>query len=56
MAKPINLDEAGDSEDLQALFDTIATGAPPPAPPARVVSRTRYQRPRTREQASYASC
>lgn len=33
MAKPINLDEAGDSEDLQALFDTIATGAPPPAPP-----------------------
>jgi chemotaxis protein CheZ len=36
MAKPINLDESGDSADLQALFDTIAgAGAPPmrPTPP-----------------------
>ena len=32
MAKPINLDETGDSDDLQALFDTIAAGAPEPAP------------------------
>lgn len=34
MAKPVNFDEAGDSEDLQALFDTIAAAppAPPPAP------------------------
>ncbi|MBI4983851.1 MAG: protein phosphatase CheZ [Rhodocyclales bacterium] len=32
MAKPINFDEAGDSEDLQALFDSIAAGKPP-APP-----------------------
>jgi chemotaxis protein CheZ len=33
MAKPLNLDETGDSEDLQALFDSIATGTPPaPAP------------------------
>lgn len=35
MAKPINLDEAGDSEDLQALFDSIAAGTPP-APVAAV--------------------
>jgi chemotaxis protein CheZ len=32
MAKPINMDESGDSADLQALFDTIAAGTPPPAP------------------------
>lgn len=32
MAKPVNLDEAGDSQDLQALFDTIAGGSPPPQP------------------------
>ena len=35
MAKPLNLDDTSDSDDLQALFDTIAAGAPPvpPAPP-----------------------
>lgn len=33
MAKPINLDESSDSDDLQNLFDTIAAGAPPVAPP-----------------------
>jgi chemotaxis protein CheZ len=33
MAKPIKFDEAGDSADLQALFDSIATSSPP-APPA----------------------
>ena len=27
MAKPINFDESGDSEDLQSLFDSIAAGA-----------------------------
>jgi chemotaxis protein CheZ len=35
MAKPIKFDESGDSQDLQALFDSIAAGpapAPPPAP------------------------
>jgi chemotaxis protein CheZ len=35
MAKPVKLDETGDSEDLQSLFDSIAAGgamsAPPPA-------------------------
>jgi len=31
MAKPINLDEAADSEDLQSLFDAIAAGTPAPA-------------------------
>ena len=35
MAKPINFDESGDSEDLQALFDSIAA-AKPPAPAAPV--------------------
>lgn len=36
MAKPISFDEAGDSEDLQALFDSIAVGKPPaPAPVVR---------------------
>jgi chemotaxis regulatin CheY-phosphate phosphatase CheZ len=29
MAKPINIDESGDSAELQALFDAIAAGAPP---------------------------
>lgn len=39
MAKPIKPDEGSDSEDLQALFDSIAAGAPPaPPPPARVDS------------------
>lgn len=32
MAKPIKADDGSDSEDLQALFDSIAAGAPP-APP-----------------------
>ena len=35
MAKPIQLDDGSDSEDLQALFDSIAAGTPPPPPPAR---------------------
>jgi chemotaxis protein CheZ len=35
MVKPIKADDGSDSEDLQALFDSIAAGAPPapPAPP-----------------------
>ncbi len=33
MAKPIQLDDGSDSEDLQALFDSIAAGTPPPPPP-----------------------
>ena len=37
MAKPLNLDDTSDSDDLQALFDTIAAGAPPvPPEPPRV--------------------
>lgn len=34
MVKPVNFDESGDSDDLQALFDSIAAagGAPAPAP------------------------
>jgi chemotaxis protein CheZ len=32
MAKPIKFDESGDSQDLQALFDTIASGPAPAAP------------------------
>jgi chemotaxis protein CheZ len=32
MAKPIKLDKTGDSEDLQALFDSIASGGRAPAP------------------------
>lgn len=32
MAKPIKFDESGDSQDLQALFDTIAAGSAPVAP------------------------
>lgn len=32
MNNPIKFDESGDSQDLQALFDTIAAGSPP-APP-----------------------
>lgn len=35
MAKLIKPDDGSDSEDLQALFDSIAAGAPP-APPPRV--------------------
>ena len=35
MAKPISIDESGDSADLQSLFDSIAGGKPPaPAPVA----------------------
>ena len=35
MAKPIKFDESGDSDDLQALFDSIAVAKPPaPAPVA----------------------
>lgn len=34
MAKPIKFDESGDSQDLQALFDTIAAGPAPTAPVA----------------------
>ncbi|MGE5466418.1 MAG: protein phosphatase CheZ [Ignavibacteria bacterium] len=42
MGKPVNFDESGDSEDLQALFDTIAAGSPPePAPaPAPAAARS----------------
>lgn len=32
MVKPVKFDEAGDSEDLQALFDSIAVGGAVPAP------------------------
>jgi chemotaxis protein CheZ len=32
MAKPLKMDESGDSEDLQALFDSIAGGVAPPPP------------------------
>lgn len=34
MVRPIKFDESGDSADLQALFDSIAVGAPPAAPAA----------------------
>lgn len=34
MGKPVNFDESGDSEDLQALFDTIAAAKPPAPAPA----------------------
>lgn len=36
MARPVKFDESGDSDDLQALFDSIATsgGAPAPTPVA----------------------
>jgi chemotaxis protein CheZ len=34
MSNPIKFDESGDSQDLQALFDTIAAGSPP-TPPVR---------------------
>ena len=33
MAKPINFDESGDSDDLQSLFDSIAVGKPPVSAP-----------------------
>lgn len=34
MVKPVKFDESGDSDDLQALFDTIATTTAAPPPPA----------------------
>lgn len=34
MGKPVNFDESGDSEDLQALFDSIAAGSAPAPEPA----------------------
>jgi chemotaxis protein CheZ len=33
MSNPAKYDEAGDSSDLQALFDSIAVGTQPPPPP-----------------------
>jgi chemotaxis protein CheZ len=38
MSTPTNFTEAGDSADLQALFDSIAVGSPPPPPPPPVAS------------------
>jgi chemotaxis protein CheZ len=38
MSTPAKFDETGDSDDLQALFDSIAVGSPPPPPPAPVAS------------------
>lgn len=38
MANPIKADDGSDSEDLQALFDSIAAGAPPAPPPPRADS------------------
>ena len=40
MAKPLKMDESGDSEDLQALFDSIAGGVAPPPPPAREAEKS----------------
>lgn len=40
MAKPLKMDDSGDSEDLQALFDSIAGGVAPPPPPAREVDKS----------------
>ncbi len=39
MVKPVNFDESGDSEDLQALFDSIAATPPAPAPAPEPVRR-----------------
>jgi len=39
MGKPVNFDETGDSEDLQALFDSIAGTPPAPAPAPEPVKR-----------------
>jgi chemotaxis protein CheZ len=36
MMKPVKFDESGDSEDLQALFDSIAAGGGMPEPPRLV--------------------
>lgn len=38
MSTPAKFDEAGDSADLQALFDSIAVGSPPPPPPPPAAS------------------
>lgn len=39
MNKPVKFDEAGDSEDLQALFDSIAADSTAPAPPPVVPAK-----------------
>lgn len=36
MSTPAKFDESGDTEDLQALFDSISVGSQPPPPPAPV--------------------
>lgn len=36
MGTPIKLDDSGDSDDLQALFDNIAASSPPPVEPPPV--------------------
>jgi chemotaxis protein CheZ len=38
MVKPVKFDESGDSEDLQALFDSIASGGAVPEPMPTVVA------------------
>jgi chemotaxis protein CheZ len=38
MSTPAKFDEAGDSADLQALFDSIAVGSAPPPPPPPVAN------------------
>lgn len=38
MSTPAKFDEAGDSADLQALFDSIAVGSQPPPPPPPAAS------------------
>lgn len=38
MSTPAQFDDAGDSADLQALFDSIAVGSPPPPPPPPAAS------------------
>lgn len=39
MNKPVRLDESGDSDDLQALFDSIAADGASPAPPPVVPAK-----------------
>ena len=38
MAKRLKFDESGDSDDLQALFDSLAGGSAPTPPRLEVVS------------------
>lgn len=38
MVKPVKFDESGDSDDLQALFDSIASGGAVPEPMSTVVA------------------